>query len=168
MWLFKTQVYFSKKFILGMTLSYRNVFPGNPEKVFRCEESSFYSVDRESCICSQAACRRLNEEPMASQGQGNISASRRQRPRVEVPGGVEVGRWMLTKSTSSAEARFRFETCLSHLLGAPLVAQIVKNLPAMQGTPFQSLGQEDPLEKRMATHTVFLPGESHGQRSLVS
>ena len=30
-----------------------------------------------------------------------------------------------------------------------------------------SLGQEDPLEKEMATHPVFLPRESHGHRSLV-
>ena len=30
----------------------------------------------------------------------------------------------------------------------------------------RSLGQEDSLEKEMATSTVFLPGESHGQRSL--
>ena len=29
-----------------------------------------------------------------------------------------------------------------------------------------SLGQEDPLEKGMATTPVFLPGEFHGQRSL--
>ena len=27
----------------------------------------------------------------------------------------------------------------------------------------QSLGQEGPLENKMATHPVFLPGESHGQ-----
>ena len=39
----------------------------------------------------------------------------------------------------------------------------VKNLPAIQET----LGWEDPLEKGMATYSVFLPGESHGQRSLV-
>ena len=32
---------------------------------------------------------------------------------------------------------------------------------------FRSLGGEDPLEEGMATHSVFLPGESHGQRSLV-
>ena len=32
-----------------------------------------------------------------------------------------------------------------------LVAQIVKNLPATQETPVQFLGQEDPLEKEMAT-----------------
>ena len=30
----------------------------------------------------------------------------------------------------------------------------------------QSLGWEDLLEKGMTTHSVFLPGESHGQRSL--
>ena len=34
-----------------------------------------------------------------------------------------------------------------------LEAQIVKNLPAMQETQVQSLSQEDPLEKRMATPT---------------
>ena len=32
----------------------------------------------------------------------------------------------------------------------------------------QSLGWEDPLEKGMQPTLVFLPGESHGQRSLVS
>ena len=41
-----------------------------------------------------------------------------------------------------------------------------KNLPAMPETLVRSLGQEDPLEKGMATHSVFLPGESHEQRSL--
>ena len=33
-----------------------------------------------------------------------------------------------------------------------LVAQMVRNLPAMQETQIQSLGQEDPLEKGKATH----------------
>ena len=32
----------------------------------------------------------------------------------------------------------------------------VKNLPAMQETLVQSLGQEDPLEKKMATHSSIL------------
>ena len=36
----------------------------------------------------------------------------------------------------------------------------------MQETRVQSLGREDPLEKGMATTPVFLPGKSHGQRSL--
>ena len=33
---------------------------------------------------------------------------------------------------------------------------MVKNLPAMQETQVQSLGQEDPLEKGMATHSSIL------------
>ena len=37
-----------------------------------------------------------------------------------------------------------------------LVTQMVKNLPAMQETQVQSLGWEDPLEKRMATHFSIL------------
>ena len=51
--------------------------------------------------------------------------------------------------------------------GVFLVAQKVKNLPAMQETQVHSLGGEDPLEKEMVTTPVFLPGESRGQRSLM-
>ena len=36
------------------------------------------------------------------------------------------------------------------------MAQMVKNLPTMQETQVQSLGQKDPLEKGMATHTSIL------------
>ena len=57
-------------------------------------------------------------------------------------------------------------TFIKRLLGVSLVAQIVKHLPAMQGTQIQSLGQEDPLEKEWQPTPVFLPGEFHGQRSL--
>ena len=39
---------------------------------------------------------------------------------------------------------------------ASLVAQLVKNLPAMQETQVQLLGWEDPLEKEMATHSSIL------------
>ena len=41
-------------------------------------------------------------------------------------------------------------------LGASSVTQVVKNLPAMQETQVQSLSQEDPLEKQMATHSNVL------------
>ena len=51
--------------------------------------------------------------------------------------------------------------------GASLIAQMVKNLPAVQETWVQSLGQEDPLRKEWQPTPLFLPGESHGQRSLV-
>ena len=36
------------------------------------------------------------------------------------------------------------------------MAQIIKNLPAMQESPIQSLSQEDPLEKEMATHSSIV------------
>ena len=39
---------------------------------------------------------------------------------------------------------------------ASLVAQLVKNLPAMQETLVRFLGQEDPLEEGMATHSCLL------------
>ena len=43
--------------------------------------------------------------------------------------------------------------------GACLMAQLIKNLPAKRETPeawVQSLGQEDPLQKGMATHSTIL------------
>ena len=51
---------------------------------------------------------------------------------------------------------------------------MVKNLPAMQETWVQSLGEEDPLEKIMATHSSILTWripwteESGGLQSMVS
>ena len=53
--------------------------------------------------------------------------------------------------------------------GASLVVQLVKNSPEMQETWVQSLSWQDPLEEGMATQPIsdFLPGESHGLRSLV-
>ena len=58
--------------------------------------------------------------------------------------------------------------------GASLVTQMVKNLPAMQETLVQLLGQEDPLEKEMATHSSILAWkipwteEPGGQQSMGS
>ena len=40
------------------------------------------------------------------------------------------------------------------------MAQMVKNLPAMQKTQVQSVGREDPLEKEMATHASTLAWRS--------
>ena len=45
---------------------------------------------------------------------------------------------------------------------ASLVAQLVKNPPAMWETWVQSLGWEDPLEKRMASHSSILAWGIHG------
>ena len=46
--------------------------------------------------------------------------------------------------------------CTSYQNKASLVAQMVKNLPAVQDTWIRSLDQEDPLKKRMATHSSVL------------
>ena len=46
--------------------------------------------------------------------------------------------------------------CCFYSFGASLVAQTVKNLPATHETQVHSLGQEDPLEKRMAIHSSIL------------
>ena len=40
------------------------------------------------------------------------------------------------------------------------MAQTVKNLPAIQETQVRSLGQEDPVEKEIATHTSILAKEN--------
>ena len=40
-----------------------------------------------------------------------------------------------------------------------MVAQRLKRLPEMQETRVRSLGQEDPLQKKMATHSIILAWE---------
>ena len=47
------------------------------------------------------------------------------------------------------------------------MAQMLKKLPAIQETWVRSLGQEDPLEEGMATHSSILVWENHEQRSLI-
>ena len=49
---------------------------------------------------------------------------------------------------------------------APLVAHFIKNLPAMQETRVQFLGQENPLEKEMATHSSILAWKPMDRKSL--
>ena len=49
-----------------------------------------------------------------------------------------------------------FVLITARLIWALMVAHMVKNLPAMQETWVQSLGQEDPLEKGMATYSSIL------------
>ena len=59
---------------------------------------------------------------------------------------------------------------MSDNVWASQVALVVKNPPANVGDKRDSgspLGQEDPLEEGVATPSVSLPGQSHGQRNLV-
>ena len=73
-----------------------------------------------------------------------------------------------TENKHSLASHFHFEesdlkTCLHEdkrpLYEASLVAQMVKNPPAMQQTWVRSLGQEDPLEEKMTTHSSTLAWE---------
>ena len=53
----------------------------------------------------------------------------------------------------------RLKSCPVFSALASLVAQMVKNLPAMPETQVGSLGQENPLEKKMATHSSIFAWE---------
>ena len=50
----------------------------------------------------------------------------------------------------------KFPTGISTFYWASLIAQLVKNPPAMQETLVRFLGQEDPLEKGSPTHSSIL------------
>ena len=73
----------------------------------------------------------------------------------------------ISLSLSQTHTHTHSHTPLVPIISASLMTQMVKNLPAMQETQVQSLGQENPVGKRMDTTPVFFPGKSHGQRSLV-
>ena len=60
---------------------------------------------------------------------------------------------------------FHVTGIVSILLSQNHTLKFVKNLPAMQETQVRSLGQEDILEKGMASRQVFLPGEVQGQKA---
>ena len=74
--------------------------------------------------------------------------------------------WVATPS-SRGSSQPRDWTQVSHTR-ASLVAQSIKNLPAMWETRVQSLGQKYTLEKGWLPTPVSLPGEFHGQRRLMS
>ena len=57
---------------------------------------------------------------------------------------------------------FFFITCVLITFGASLVAQLVKNLPAMQETWVRSLVGKIPWRRERLPTPVFWPGEFHG------
>ena len=63
----------------------------------------------------------------------------------------------ISRCHGPAKMTWKINHCMYILIQwASLVAQTVKNLPAMQVTWVPSLGQEDSLEKGMATHSSIL------------
>ena len=69
--------------------------------------------------------------------------------------------------SSSIDKHIYFCIPTMHLMWASQVARQWRTHLPIQKMQIRSLGWEDPLEEEMATHPVFLPGESHRQRSLV-
>ena len=72
------------------------------------------------------------------------------------------GPWLVHKSSTKPDWGYNKNNILFakpksvQRFRASLIAQVVKILPTMQKTWVQSLGQEDPLEKQMATHSSIL------------
>ena len=106
------------------------------------------------CICVKKQGGNLSWETQNSKSRTKITLVKRQRGN-----GPQRGSGYL-KNTHTLFGN-------NHGLCASLMAQAVKNLPAMQETWVLSLGWKDPLEEEMATHSNILAWESHGQRSLV-
>ena len=77
---------------------------------------------------------------------------------------------MLNIKLASKVCKVYNEAVIKHNMlkeGTSLVAQMVKNLPAMQETWVRSLGWEDPLEEGMAIHSSILALENPCGQSLV-
>ena len=62
----------------------------------------------------------------------------------------------MSESFSDSPPHFLLFVRLSGLTGASQVSKWIKNLPVVKEIWVQSQGQEDPLEKRMATHSSVL------------
>ena len=74
--------------------------------------------------------------------------------------------WPAAGSEASGQPRFPHLSNGVIVLPVSLVAQKVKNLPAMQETRLRSLGREDSLKKGMATHSSILAKENSMDRGV--
>ena len=112
------------------------------------------------CSRRRWACR--------EQGRGGSQGQQWSWDRREWDKTAEVGSQCWERTARMWQGQSWYNLGMSFIsCGASLVTQTVKNLPAMWETQVWSLGREDPVEKGMQPTPVFLPGEFHGQRSLV-
>ena len=101
-----------------------------------------------------------NQEPLCALGTGQGSQDVHPRDNFRA-------QTLAPSHTKKSTKILMWEVCfvwLAVIFASP-VAQLVKNLPAVQETRLRARGGEDPLEKEMAIHSSILPGEFHGQRS---
>ena len=64
--------------------------------------------------------------------------------------------WAAVNGVAPSQTRLKRLSSSRHFIWASLVAQRLKNLPAMWETWVRSLGREDPLEKDMAPHSSVI------------
>ena len=101
-------------------------------------------------VCSSEPPHR---PPRNDLGRGRGSHGYKKRAGRGASGGCGV--WFISHREGVSRGNSRI--CITVLtIQASLVAQVVKNLPAVWGTRVQSLGWEDPLEEVMATHSSIL------------
>ena len=102
-------------------------------------------------------------------GVGSLSLLQRSFPTQESKGLLHCGRILYQLSYQGSPFNIQL-----YLFTYPnsnyesLVAQLVKNLPAMLETWVSSLGHENPLEKRMATHSSILAWRIPRKRNLAA
>ena len=115
-------------------------------------------------IVSSISLLLFRKKHIYGEGNGNPSSILVWRiPRTEEPGRLQSMESQRVRHNLAAEQQQQY-TCVcvyihthTHTyIWASLIAQLVKNPPAMQDTPVQFLGQEDPLEKGQATHSSIL------------
>ena len=117
------------------------------------------SSQRLSCVC-------LRERVTSSTAL--ISWQWIQSSRTRVPTCGTQGKWTSTEPGWSSLGSKAEDNLASYCLHqASLVAQTVKNPPAVWETWVRSLGWKDPLRRAWQPTPVFLPGDSYGQRGLV-
>ena len=119
-------------------------FPGGKESTCFRQNPSF-SGRESACQCRRCSFDpRVGEDPLEKAVATHSSIIAWEIPQSEKPGRLQ---------SIGSQKNW---TQLSAYTTTSLVAQMVKHLPAMWETWVQSLGQQDPLEKEMATHSNTL------------
>ena len=130
-------------------------------QVETCTESSKIDGNQgfpDSSVAKESACNA--RDPGLIPGSGRSSGEGNGNPLQysSLENSMDGGAWQ-----ASVHGVTKYWTRLSNFsfFWASLVAQLVKNLPAMQETWVLSLGWEDPLEKGKATHSSVLAWRIH-------
>ena len=115
--------------------------------------------DPPGCLCTWIWCGPSSEGFSGPVGEIDRSTSNFKRWRVLQElcplGECQKGKIVIDEKSQGLDGESEFRPWLR--------ASLVKNLPEVQETWVQSLGQEDPLEEEMATHFSVLTWRSHGQ-----